>query len=155
MIGLSLAAVGVVIAASQGFVTGPAVRKLGERNAASLGMIGAASGYFVYAFITQTWLAYAAMLSIVAQALVQPSLMAMLSRRATPQTQGEVQGIAAMTMGLGSLLGPLVLTRPMAFFTGGGAPVHFPGVAFLIAGVVALVAVMVLRGLPKAGEAAG
>jgi DHA1 family tetracycline resistance protein-like MFS transporter len=113
-------------------------------------MIGAASGYFAYAFITQTWLAYAAMLSIVAQALVQPSLMAMLSRRATPQTQGEVQGIAAMTMGLGSLLGPLVLTRPMALFTGGGAPVHFPGVAFLIAGVVALVAVAVLRGLPKA-----
>lgn len=152
MIGISLAAVGVVIALSQGLVTGRAVKALGERNAASLGMVGAATGYVAYAFITTTWLAYAAMLSIVAQALVQPSLMAMLSRRATPQTQGEVQGIAAMTMGLGSLLGPLVLTRPMAFFTGGGAPVHFPGVAFLIAAVVALVAVAVLRGLPRASE---
>ena len=76
----------------------------------------------------------------------------MLSRRATPQTQGEVQGIAAMTMGLGSIIGPLMLTRPMAWFTGGGAPAHFPGVAFLISSVVALVAMLVLRGLPKASQ---
>ena len=152
-IGISLAVVGVVIALSQGLVTGRAVKALGERNAASVGMIGAATGYAAYAFIASTWLAYAAMLSIVAQALVQPSLMAMLSRRATPQTQGEVQGIAAMTMGVGSLIGPLLLTRPMAYFSGGGAPVHFPGVAFLIAAVVALVAVAVLRGLPKASQA--
>ena len=151
-IGISLAVVGVVIALSQGLVTGRAVKALGERNAASVGMIGAATGYAAYAFIASTWLAYAAMLSIVAQALVQPSLMAMLSRRATPQTQGEVQGIAAMTMGVGSLIGPLLLTRPMAYFSGGGAPVHFPGVAFLIAAVVALVAVAVLRGLPRASQ---
>ena len=150
MIGVSLAVVGVVIAVSQGAITGRVVKRLGERNAASLGMVAAATGYATYAFVTSTWLAYAAMISIVGQALVQPSLMSLLSRRATPQTQGEVQGIAAMTMGLGSLLGPLVLTRPMAFFTGDKAPVHFPGVAFLIASVVALAAVAVLRALPRA-----
>lgn len=153
MIGVSLAVVGVVIAVSQGAITGRVVKRLGERNAASLGMVAAATGYATYAFVTSTWLAYAAMISIVGQALVQPSLMSLLSRRATPQTQGEVQGIAAMTMGLGSLLGPLVLTRPMAFFTGDKAPVHFPGVAFLIAAVVAVVAMLVLRGLPRASEA--
>lgn len=152
-IGISLAVVGVVIAISQSMITGRVVKRLGERDAASLGMIGAASGYLAYAFITTTWLAYALMLTIVMQALVQPSLLAMLSRRATPQTQGEVQGIAAMTMGLGSIIGPLVLTRPMAWFTGGGAPVIFPGVAFLIAAVVAIVAMLVLRSLPKPAQA--
>jgi DHA1 family tetracycline resistance protein-like MFS transporter len=149
-IGISLAVVGVVIAVSQSTITGRVVRRLGERDAASLGMIGAASGYLAYAFITSTWMAYLLMLTIIAQALVQPSLLAMLSRRATPQTQGEVQGIAAMTMGVGSIIGPLALTRPMAFFSGGGAPVHFPGVAFLIAAVVAVIAMLVLRRLPKA-----
>ena len=152
-IGVSLAVVGVVIAVSQSTITGRVVRKLGERDAASLGMVGAASGYLAYAFVTSTWMAYALMLTIIAQALVQPSLLAMLSRRATPQTQGEVQGIAAMTMGVGSIIGPLALTRPMAFFSGGGAPVHFPGVAFLIAAVVAVAAMLVLRGLPKASQA--
>lgn len=144
-IGVSLAAVGVVIAVSQSLVTGRVVRKLGERDAASLGMIGAALGYIAYAFITRGWMAYALMLTVMAQALVQPSLLAMLSRRATPQTQGEVQGIAAMMMGLGSLLGPLVLTRPMAEFTRPDAPVRFPGVAFAIATVVAVAALVVLR----------
>src|SRR3546814_7712604 len=41
---------------------------------------------------------------------VQPSLMAIMSRRATAETQGEVQGISAMAMGLGQLFAPLLLT---------------------------------------------
>lgn len=152
-IGVSLAVVGVVIAISQGAITGRVVRRLGERKAASIGMLGAAAGYVAYAFITQTWMAYVLMLSVVTQALVQPSLLAILSRRATPQTQGEVQGIAAMMMGMGSLMGPLVLTRPLAEFTAADASVHFPGVAFLIAACVAVLAFGVLQSLPRAKEA--
>lgn len=83
------------------------------------------------------------------QSLVQPSLMSMLSRRATPETQGEVQGIAAMAMGVGSIFAPLVLTQPMAYFTGPAAPVHFPGAAFLVSAAFGLLALILLRRLPR------
>ena len=153
LIGLSLAAVGVVIALSQTFITGPAVKRLGERNAASLGLVGAIAGFVGYALAGSTWLAFALLGFIALQSLVQPSLMAMLSRRATADTQGEVQGIASMTMGIGSIIGPLVLTAPLAWFTGPAAPVHFPGAAFVIAALFGLAALAMLRRLPKAQPA--
>ena len=70
---------------------------------------------------------------IALQCLVQPSLMAMLSRRATPETQGEVQGVSSMAMRVGSIVGPLVLTAPLAYFTSTAALIHFPGTAFIVA----------------------
>ncbi len=149
MIGASLAAVGVTIAISQTFMTGPLVKRLGERDAATIGLIVAIGGFISYAFITTTWLAFAAMAAIALQSLVQPSLMAMLSRRATPETQGEIQGIASLTMGVGSIVAPLVLTQPMAFFTGPHAPVHFPGAGFVMAALFGLVALLLLRRLPR------
>ena len=152
-IGLSLAAVGVVIALSQTFLTGPAVKRLGERDAASLGLVGAVVGFLGYAFVQSTVAAFALLLFIAVQSLVQPSLMAMLSRRATADTQGEVQGIAAMTMGIGNVLGPLVLTAPLAWFTGPGAPVHFPGAAFIVASLFGVAALAMLRRLPRASAA--
>jgi MFS transporter, DHA1 family, tetracycline resistance protein len=150
MIGLSLAAVGVVIAVSQVFITGPAVKRFGERDAAAIGLVAAISGFIAYAFVQVTWQAYLVMGFIALQSLVQPSLMAMLSRRATPETQGETQGISSMTMGIGSIVAPLVLTQPMAWFTGSDAPVHFPGAAFAIAACFGLVGLILLRRLPRA-----
>ncbi len=149
MIGLSLAAVGVVIAFSQTFLTGPAVRRFGERDAASIGLVVAIAGFVTYALIDRTWMAFAAMAAIALQSLVQPSLMAMLSRRATPQTQGEVQGISAMAMGIGSIVAPIILTQPMAYFTSKAAPFYFPGVAFAIAAVFGIFALVLLRRLPR------
>ena len=149
MIGLSLAAVGVTIAISQIFITGPAVKRFGERDAATIGLIVGICGFIAYAFVRETWQAFAAMACIALQGLVQPSLMAMLSRRATPETQGEVQGISSMAMGVGSIMGPVALTAPMAYFTGPAAPIHFSGAAFVVAAVAALAALVLLRRLSR------
>jgi MFS transporter, DHA1 family, tetracycline resistance protein len=150
MIGASLAAVGMVIALSQTFLIGPVVKRLGERNAATVGLIGAIAGFVAYAFLTETWIAFAVLALIAIQSLVQPSLMAMMSRRATPETQGEVQGIAAMALGIGQIVAPLVLTRTMAEFTKADAPVYFPGAAFLVAAAFGVIALVMLRRLPRA-----
>jgi len=149
MIGFSLAMVGIVIALSQIFLTGRMVKRFGERDAATLGLIAAIAGFIAYAFVKTTWAAFAVMGCIALQSLVQPSLMAMLSRRATPETQGETQGISSMTMGLGSIAAPLVLIQPMAYFTAKNAPFHFPAAAFAIAAVFGLLALIQLRTLPR------
>jgi MFS transporter, DHA1 family, tetracycline resistance protein len=149
MIGFSLAGVGVVIALSQGFLTGPVVRRFGERDAASIGLIGAGTAFACYAFVTSTAIAIALFAFIAVQSLVQPSLMAILSRRASADTQGEVQGISAMAMGTGSMIAPMVLTWPMAQFTGPQAAVQFPGAPYLVAAGFALLALAMLRRLPR------
>jgi MFS transporter, DHA1 family, tetracycline resistance protein len=149
MIGLSLAAVGVTIALSQIFLTGRAVKRFGERDAATIGLVVAICGFVAYAFVQTTLQAFLAMGFIALQSFVQPSLMAMLSRRATPETQGEVQGISSMALGIGSIIGPLVLTQPMAYFTSGAAPFYFPGAAFVAAAMFGAVALVLLRRLPR------
>ncbi|SBV34543.1 Major facilitator superfamily MFS_1 [uncultured Sphingopyxis sp.] len=153
MIGASLAAVGVMIALGQVFVVGPAVARFGERDAATLGILVATLVYVGYAFTTSTIGAFLLLIPVALQAPVQPSLMAMMSRRATPETQGEVQGISAMAMGLGQLVAPLLLTGTMAWFTADKAPVHFPGAAFIVAAIFGLLAIAMLRRLPRAQPA--
>ncbi len=152
MIGASLAAVGVMIALGQVFVVGPAVARFGERDAATLGILVATLVYVGYAFTTSTIGAFLLLIPVALQAPVQPSLMAMMSRRATAETQGEVQGISAMAMGLGQLFAPLLLTGTMAYFTADGAPVHFPGAAFVVAAIFGLLAILMLRRLPRATQ---
>lgn len=154
MIGASLAAVGVAIAVGQAFVVGPAVARFGERDAATLGILIAVMVYVGYAFTTSTLGAFLLLIPVALQAPVQPSLMAMMSRRATPETQGEVQGISAMAMGLGQLAAPVLLTGTMAHFTAKTAPVHFPGAAFIVAAIFGLLAVAMLRRLPPAEQSA-
>ncbi|QCB53202.1 MFS transporter [Sphingopyxis sp. PAMC25046] len=153
MIGASLAAVGVMIALGQVFVVGPAVARFGERDAATLGILVAVAVYVSYAFTTSTIGAFLLLIPVALQAPVQPSLMAMMSRRATAETQGEVQGISAMAMGLGQLVAPLLLTGTMAYFTADKAPVHFPGAAFIVAAIFGLLAIAMLRRLPRAQPA--
>ncbi len=150
MIGASLAAVGVMIALGQTFVVGPAVARFGERDAATLGILVAVAVYIAYAFTTSTIGAFLLLVPVALQAPVQPSLMAMMSRRATADTQGEVQGISAMSMGLGQLAAPMLLTGTMAYFTADTAPVHFPGAAFIVAAIFGFLAIAMLRRLPRA-----
>lgn len=149
MIGASLAVVGVMISLGQMFVVGPMVARFGERDAATIGIIVAVANYLGYAFVTSTWGAFLLLLPIVVQAPVQPSLMALMSRRGPADRQGEVQGISAMATGLGALVAPLLLTGTMAWFTGKGAPVHFPGAAFIVAALFGLFAIAMLRRLPR------
>jgi len=154
MIGASLAAVGVMIALGQAFVVGPAVARFGERDAATLGILVAVAVYVGYAFTTSTLGAFLLLIPVALQAPVQPSLMAMMSRRATADAQGEVQGISAMAMGLGQLAAPILLTGMMAYFTSDKAPVHFPGAAFAVAALFGLLAILMLRRLPRATRGA-
>ncbi|MDZ3833256.1 MAG: TCR/Tet family MFS transporter [Sphingopyxis sp.] len=149
MIGASLAAVGVMIALGQAFVVGPMVARFGERDAATIGIAVAVANYLGYAFVTSTWGAFLLLLPIALQAPVQPSLNALMSRRASADAQGEVQGISAMAMGLGQLIAPLLLTGTMAWFTAKDAPVHFPGAAFIVASLFGLLAIIMLRRLPR------
>ena len=154
MIGASLAAVGVMIALGQAFVVGPMVARFGERDAATIGILVAVANYLGFAFVTSTWGAFLLLLPIAFQAPVQPSLNALMSRRAGAETQGEVQGISAMAMGMGQLVAPVLLTGTMARFTADTAPVHFPGAAFIISSVFGLAAVAMLRRLPRVTRSA-
>lgn len=147
-IGASLAAVGAVTGLSQAFLTKPVVRRFGEYNAALFGMIGGIVTLLGYAFITQSWMAFAIMIGFLPQSLVGPCMMALLTNRASANAQGEIQGIAAMAQGIGGIVAPILINPTMAYFTSDAAPFRFAGAGFIIATAFALAALIRLVTLP-------
>ena len=144
MIGFSLACAGVSMALVQVKVLGPVVSRFRERRAAMIGTAVAASGYLLYAFVPYGGLALLVIIYTAFQALVQPSITALMSQRAPADAQGEMQGFIGSLNAIGAIAGPLLFNPALAFFTGPSAPIHFPGAAFVIAALFAAAAFVAL-----------
>lgn len=155
-IGASLAFVGVLMAFTQGFLTGKIVPRLGEYRAAVIGICSGAASMALLAFATEGWFAYVAMAAGLLQGLAYPSMNAIMSKQAPPDAQGELQGGVASMMSLTMIFGPLVMTQTLGRFSGAGAPFYFPGAAFMLAGALALGALLIVvrAGAPQRTAAA-
>jgi DHA1 family tetracycline resistance protein-like MFS transporter len=159
-IGLSLAFVGVLMAFTQGYLTGKIVPRIGEYRAVLIGVVSGVVSMIALAFATQTWAVYAALLIGVLQGLAYPSMNAIMSKQVAADQQGELQGGVASMMSLTTILGPLVMTQTLGRFSEATAPVYFPGAAFLLASLLALLSLAIVArasapssALPERGAA--
>jgi DHA1 family tetracycline resistance protein-like MFS transporter len=161
-IGASLAFVGVLMAFTQGYLTGKLVPRIGEYRAVILGVGSGALSMALLAFTTQTWFVYVALAAGTLQGLAYPSMNAIMSKQIPPDQQGELAGGVASMMSLTTIIGPLMMTQILGRFSGAGAPVYFPGAAFLLAAMLAIFALLIVlkagakapaSALPEAGPA--
>jgi DHA1 family tetracycline resistance protein-like MFS transporter len=150
MIGGSLALSGMVMALVQFVAVGRIVKRLGERGAAVMGLASACLAFSGYAITRSGAVAVALLIVTGLQSLVQPSLMAMMSRRVGVDQQGELQGLNGSIGALAAILAPIILTQPLAWFTGPHAPFYFPGAAFCVSVAAVLVAMLILLATPRA-----
>ena len=150
MVGLSLALMGATMAITQVYFASRIIARIGERKTATIGLAGGFVGMVAFAATSNGWVAFAIMPLMAVQSLVHPCLTAMMSRRADATNQGEVQGFASSVMAVGSIIAPVVFNPALAWFTGPKAPVHFYGIAFVIAAGFALIALIMLVSLAPA-----
>jgi DHA1 family tetracycline resistance protein-like MFS transporter len=132
-VGYSLMAVGAVTAISYGGLTRLVIPRIGEVRAVYAGLAGGALAFAGFAFASAGWMMYGWMLLFALASLAMPALTAIMSKEVGPSEQGELQGAIAGVGSLTSVGAPLAMSYLFAFFTGGGAPFHFPGAAFLAA----------------------
>ena len=145
-VGGSLAAVGVIMAISQGLLTRVLIPRLSERRSALIGLLFGAVAFLGYAYATQGWMLYGWMLAWFPAALVYPSLNALMSQQVPATSQGELQGGVASLYSLSSIAGPPVMTQLFGHFSASQARFYFPGAAFFFAALLALgSAVLFLR----------
>jgi MFS transporter, DHA1 family, tetracycline resistance protein len=138
-VGASLAFVGTLMALAQGVLTRVLIPSLGgERRAASAGMAAATLAYVGYAFATDGWMMYVVALTTFLFALTYPSLNALASQQVPANAQGELQGAVACLSSLSSIVGPPLFTQVFRHFSDGAARLHFPGAAFITAGLLTL-----------------
>jgi DHA1 family tetracycline resistance protein-like MFS transporter len=142
-VGLTLAAVGVLSMIVQGLAIGPIVKSFGERWALLFGLACGAIGLFIYgAAPTGLWFC----LGLPVNALwgvAGAATQALMTRRVTPEQQGQLQGATASVQSVSQMLGPFLFTLIFAYFIGDSAPMKLPGAPFLLAGALLTLALVV------------
>jgi DHA1 family tetracycline resistance protein-like MFS transporter len=107
-IGYLLSAFGFLGVVVQGGLVGPVVRLLGERRTLALGLLFAAAGWGGSA-LTHSLPVFIGMLvpGAIGIGLCNATLSALISKSASPQEQGRVQGVAGALESLGRTIGPV------------------------------------------------
>jgi DHA1 family tetracycline resistance protein-like MFS transporter len=144
MIGISLGATGIVMAAVQLLLVGRLVKRIGELGAALTGLLWAACAMIGFALANQAWIIFAITIIGGIQALSYPALNALMSRAMPADEQGELQGAVASLTSLATIIGTFAMTQTFAHFARPGAMVYFPGAAFMLAATLMLLAAGIL-----------
>ena len=144
-----LAAVGVLSMVVQGLAIGPIVKSFGERKALLFGLACGAIGLFIYgAAPTGLWFC----LGLPVNALwgvAGAATQALMTRRVTPEQQGQLQGATSSVQSVSQMLGPFLFTLIFAYFIGDSAPVKLPGAPFLLAGALLALALHRPKSSPR------
>lgn len=155
--GISLAVFGAVSIVVQLWLLRLLLPRLGERRAMVIGLLCNAIAFFLYGMATQGWMLYAVMIGTCLAFLTNPAAQGLISRQVGPTEQGAVQGALTSLVALTGIVGPPLATEMFARFTHDGAPVVIPGIAFYMAGVLSLIALLLalraFRALPATEEA--
>ena len=142
-IGISLAAFGLTMAAAQAFLVGPAIKRIGERNTATVGMVVELGNYGLYGVLTSGFWALALTPATALGGLAGPALQAMMSRATPEDQQGELQGINSSLNALAMILSPLVMTLIFDYFTSPAAPIYWPGAPFILSATIMVAVVLI------------
>ncbi len=134
-VGLVLALIGFSAAIVQGGLTGRVVHRFGERRVLIAGLVAGALGFAIYAFApTGHWFMVGVPL-VALWGLAGPAGLGLMTRRVSPQEQGQLQGANGSLLGISAMIGPALFAATFAAFIGPSPPLqlHFPGAAFLLA----------------------
>lgn len=132
MIGISLGVVGLLVAAVQGGLIRVINPLIGNEKSVYAGLLLYAFGLLLFAFATKSWMMFVFLIPYCLGGITGPALQSLISGNVPANGQGELQGIIAGMISLTSIAGPPLMTGLFSYFTKPGAPVHFPGSAFLL-----------------------
>ncbi|MEQ1752625.1 MAG: TCR/Tet family MFS transporter [Micropepsaceae bacterium] len=112
-IGYALGLVGITSIIVQGGLTGPVVKRLGERRSIIMGLSFGIFGFLMYAIgPTGTWVWVAIPLSAL-WAFYGPAAQSLMTQRVSPSEQGRLQGALGSMNGISFIIAPVLY--PQAF----------------------------------------
>lgn len=150
MIGASLAAFGVSMAFVQAVLIRPILRMIGERNAVLLGLGIDIAAFSIMGFLESGWIALALTPLTALGSIAGPAIQGIMSRAASDDQQGELQGTLASVNAVAMIVAPLLMTQTFWYFTTGPAPMYLPGAPFLLSAALTVIAIAVFSAtLPR------
>ena len=136
IIGLTLAAFGIITAIFQGVLSGPLVKRFGENNMVMLGLtvgVVAATGY---GFATSFAVVIVLVVIHGPEGFVHPMLSAIMSKAVPEDAQGELQGGISSIISIATLLGTVFFAQLFGYFMQPGGALISPDVSYFVAAAV-------------------
>ncbi|HEY0276201.1 MAG TPA: MFS transporter [Paenirhodobacter sp.] len=149
MIGLSLAAFGLMMALVQGTLIGPMVARFGERRVALIGLTVAAVICMGYGFATGIVTVSVLLVLHAPEGLVHPMLATLMSRAVPDDAQGALQGGIAALMNLAMVTGTLFFTQVFGYFLSDATPFRSADMAYFIAAGVIVLALITFQRITR------
>jgi DHA1 family tetracycline resistance protein-like MFS transporter len=122
-VGLSLAVVGVCTTVVQATLTGPAVKRLGERRALLAGLAFGVIGFGLFGIAPKSALFLAGIPFIALWGLAGPAMQSLMTHKIHADEQGRLQGAVSSMRGITGMVGPILFTQALA------AAIHEGGTA--------------------------
>lgn len=135
-IGYSLAFVGVMVVIVQGGLIKFSQRVFGPIRSVYVGIVMYMIGLALFAFVSQSWMAYLFTLVYSLGGIAPPSLQGIISSKIPANEQGELQGMMTALTSVSTILSPLIMTNLFYLFTKENTPLYFPGAAFAVAAII-------------------
>jgi DHA1 family tetracycline resistance protein-like MFS transporter len=139
MVGLSLGAIGLLVALVQGVLIRWINPKLGNEKSIYVGFVLYSFGMLLFAFATESWMMFVFLIPYCLGGIAGPALQAVISNQVPSTEQGEIQGTLASLMSASAIVGPPVMTGVFYFFTHDDAPFKFAGAPFLLAAFLMII----------------
>jgi DHA1 family tetracycline resistance protein-like MFS transporter len=139
-VGISLAVVGIFHALVMGGLTGPLVKRFGEKKVSLWCSLGQALGFFGYGLAQSGIMVYGVLIATAVFMASYPALQSLISREIPAEKQGELQGALMSLTSLTAVVNPLLMTNIFALASIKGSTFYVPGMPYFLAGLFGLVA---------------
>lgn len=144
MVGISLGFIGVLLLIIQAGLLRLIIPRLGALRTILLGITALCFAFPIIGFAGQSWVLFLASIPYVFGGIASPTLQSEVSNHTPVSEQGQLQGGVASIISLTSIIGPPMMSSLFAHYTKVGAAVYFPGAPFLLAGCLAVLALLVV-----------
>lgn len=149
LVGMTLALYGTAMIIVQGGLIRIVMPWLGEARAVIWGLVIDVLALLAFGFAGQGWMIWALTPFAALGSIATPAITALMSRRASEDQQGELQGVLGSITAMSMILSPLIMTQTFFWFTRAGTGLYLPGAPFLLAMILMAAALsiflMVLR----------
>ncbi len=145
-IGYSLGTLGLMFALVQGVLCPVLLPKIGDKKSVYVGLIFQITTFILIAFVCKGWMIFALTVPFALSSIYGPALQGIISNRVSDTEQGELQGGLSALNNLTSIIGPPTLTGIFAVFTDKAGSIYFPGMPFIFAALLVIIAGLKVKG---------
>ncbi|GFZ91580.1 TCR/Tet family MFS transporter [Dyella caseinilytica] len=135
-VGYTLGLVGLCSGLVQAILVRQLMPKLGERRMIMVGLPLCVVGYLFFGLSSVAWVFLLGIPFLCLGGLAGPPAQAMMTQQVDPHEQGRLQGALTSLASLAGVFGPAVFANLFALFISDHAPMHLPGIAFVLAAVL-------------------